>query len=153
MRIFPKRGRELWIFHRLSCAVRFPQKWCLWVFVLHILLVVNVSKLVNMWLMKTSWISDGGTNLYIPLWFWCKWEWHSATSSQHDCPGAIHRHPNWGDASALANTAPNRSTAAEQSPWVESWWPASSHQVWTFLCHEAPDVWGGQRTSSCRCVD
>jgi hypothetical protein len=38
----------------------------LWVFVLHILLVVVVNKLVNMWLMKTSWISDGGTNPRFP---------------------------------------------------------------------------------------
>jgi hypothetical protein len=29
---------------------------------LHILLVDVVNKLVNMWLMKTSWISDGGKN-------------------------------------------------------------------------------------------
>jgi hypothetical protein len=32
-------------------------------FILHILFVDNVNKLVNMGLMKISWISDGGTNL------------------------------------------------------------------------------------------
>jgi hypothetical protein len=38
----------------------------LWVFVLHILLVVVVNKLVNMWLMIPSWILDGGTNPRFP---------------------------------------------------------------------------------------
>jgi hypothetical protein len=37
--------------------------------------------------------------------------------------------------------------------WGEHWWPASSHQVWAFLCHEAPDFRGGQRTTCCWCVD
>jgi hypothetical protein len=107
----------------------------LWPFVLHILLVVNVRKLVNMWLMKTSWISDGGTNTWIPQWFWCNWEWRSATSSQHDYTGAIPRHPNWGDAPALADVAADHSTAVAQSPWGESWWPAPSihHQLISFF--------------------
>jgi hypothetical protein len=35
-------------------------------FILHILLVYNVNKLVNMGLMKISWISDGGTNSCFP---------------------------------------------------------------------------------------
>jgi hypothetical protein len=35
-------------------------------FVLHILLVDNVNKLMNMGLMKISWVSDGGTNSCFP---------------------------------------------------------------------------------------
>jgi hypothetical protein len=150
---FSQRGQRVMNFSLTELRCPVSTEMMLWVFVLHILLVDDVNKLVNMWLMKTPWISDGGTNSCIPQWFWCKWEWRSATSSQHDHSGAIHGHPNWGDASALATAVAACSAAAEQSPCGESWWPALSHQVWAFLCHEATDFWGGQRATGSRCVD
>jgi hypothetical protein len=43
-------------------------------FIPHIFLVDIVNKLANMWLMKISWISDGGTNSCFSQWLWCKQE-------------------------------------------------------------------------------
>jgi hypothetical protein len=82
-------------------------------FILHILLVDDVNKLVNMGLMKISWISDGGTNSRFSQWLWCERKRHSASSSQHDHPGAVYGHPNRGDEAALADATTACSAAAE----------------------------------------